>query len=350
MGNIISNSDILDIIMKMSNNYNCTLVCKEFYEIIKRNSSICVQCNKFVKIFGITQWFTDEDDPCLDENNNQMCHGYYNRLDYFKYIKRMLTTNPVYLTYLDRQCVSLCLMAVRSDGKSLQYVKNQTDKLCLEAVKNGGCNLKYVKNQTDEIRLNAILNDPSSLQYISEEHQTEELCFLAVSKYGCSLKYVKNQTPLLCMESLTCNTSSFEYISEKCLTNDMCMLAVTRWGHNLKYVPQSYQTKQVCIAAINNTDGTALQYIKNQTLDICVLALQKQSSNFGYIKNPTEEHYVNLFKIDPHRFSQLMKSKSIIPPSSNNIMFGTTGDFVPSDGQIRIGSSQIHTSNFQGNK
>ncbi len=59
------NDDVLNLILSFTQNPECVLVCKKWYNIIIKNSSICSECKKITKIYDYVIWKTDEgDDLC----------------------------------------------------------------------------------------------------------------------------------------------------------------------------------------------------------------------------------------------------------------------------------------------
>ena len=70
-----------------------------------------------------------------------------------------------------------------------------------------------------------------------------------------------------------------EYVREQ--TNDICEFAVKQCGHNLEYVKK--QTQLICELAVNQ-NGLALQYVKEQTSLICELAIKQDGLALQFVK------------------------------------------------------------------
>ena len=351
--NITLCDDILNLIISQSNNYYCTIVCKDWYNAVLQNSIVCKDCNKIVKMYGTDLWFTDEDDS--------LCHGYYDNLTKYKKIKEMINFNTkiVYkidrfsiglifyitknykngniidalkqknmldfwinnsentslmfvrycglaLEYITDQTEEICIEAVKNNPEALKYVNFQTEKICLEAVKKNGSILKYVNIQTDKICLEAMKYCISSydnpLKYV--ENQTEEICLEAIKNspsYNCPLEHVKNQTDKICLEAVKKNGKTLKYVKNQ--TEEICMEAINEYSNSFCYVTN--QTEKICLFAVRK-NGNLLEYVKNQTEDICMEAIKKGVDNFKYILNPTISMYIYVYENDKGYYRKIM--------------------------------------------
>ena len=77
---------------------------------------------------------------------------------------------------------------------------------------------------------------------------------------------------------------SLEYIENQ--TPELCLEAVKSMGLALEYVKE--QTHEICLAAVKNT-GYALQYVKEQTPEICLAAVEETEFAFHHVKKQTPE-------------------------------------------------------------
>lgn len=79
-----------------------------------------------------------------------------------------------------------------------------------------------------------------------------------------------------------------KFIKEQ--TYDICTLAVKQNGLSLLYVKNDYGLidEKLCKAAVQQ-NGSALQCVKNQTLDICKIAVQQHCNALYFVKNQTDE-------------------------------------------------------------
>lgn len=263
MGNKL-NHDMLSLIYDLTNNYYCTLVCKDFYNIIQQNAIQCQTCNKFIKIFNHVQWITDPKDDEIT------CHGYYKNIEYYTMIKRMISLQPKFINVVDRQCYALSLYAIKCNPLTIQFIKNP--------------------------------NEP--------------LCNIAMNKNIECIKYIKNPTLEWCWKSIQSNPWLLEFIPDNILTDGMVMYCIKKNGLLLQLIPDR-QTLDMCWAAVYN-NIKAIQYVSeiNQTDELCLYVLGKDYHLFEYIKKPKEEYYCKVFELAPNYFNTLFKS------SMNNTSFG----------------------------
>jgi len=63
--------DMLNLIMDLSNNYYCVIVCKRWNRIIQPNLDICQKCNKIVQIYKKIIW--------VMEPGSNICHSFHVR-------------------------------------------------------------------------------------------------------------------------------------------------------------------------------------------------------------------------------------------------------------------------------
>ena len=78
--------------------------------------------------------------------------------------------------------------------------------------------------------------------------------------------------------------SNIRYVKNQ--TEELCQLAICRHGLTLEYIKN--QTEELCKLAVSQ-DGRALQYVQNQTEEICKLAVSQNGYAIRYVKNQTEE-------------------------------------------------------------
>lgn len=326
MGNILQNHDVLGVIYNLTNNYNCTLLSKEFYEIICKNSIKCNHCHKLTKIFDIVQWITDDTD--------EICHGYYKNIEYYTMIKRMLSLSPSFFEKIERQCYALCYYALKCDPMNIKYIHNQTKLFCNYALNKNLLSIGFIKN-------------PS-----------EKMCFRVIRKNIKYFQYINLNTPF---------------------ANKICIEAVNIDGLQLQHVPEEYITSQLCYDAVYN-NVKAFEYVPKiyQTDELRTYVLHKMPNMIYHIEKPTEEHYVELFKLDTDIFYKIFPHKTTIFTQQknntamghgalnkcidgnnntcigynsgieirkdNNIIIGNNGTKYD-DGVIRLGSDQL--KNFQ---
>ena len=145
------NNDILNIIIPLSTNQNCFLVCKQWYENFKRNLQKCQTCNKVTKIYDKEIWATDEEDD--------YCHEYKGTTKDYKTLKEMIQFNPNFFRRLTNQTHKLCEMVIRLDTTN---------------------NIKYIQKEFKDEKICLLLAKKNSIEYIPEDMITEEMYVEAV--------------------------------------------------------------------------------------------------------------------------------------------------------------------------
>ncbi len=288
------NYDILNIIIPLSTNQNCFLVCKQWYENFKRNLIKCPTCNKVTKIYDKEIWATDKEDD--------YCHEYNGTTEDYKTIKKMIQFIPYFFNKIPKQTHKLCEIAIILDNNNIQYVRDEfkdnkicfmiaklgyinyipkdivTEDMYIEAVKYNGYIFSNIPKTkiTPLICLEAVKKNGNILCHISK--QTEEMCLEAVKQSGRALKYAKHKTYEICMEAVKQSPSAFQYIPDTFLTEELCLNVVKNDGKLLKYIPNDLQTEEMCILAIK-TYFHALKYVHNQTENVTNEAIKIFRSN-----------------------------------------------------------------------
>lgn len=89
------------------------------------------------------------------------------------------------------------------------------------------------------------------------------------------------------------------YVDNK--TEKLCLIAIGRDPDCIRFLNEKEQTKEICLASLTTTDfiedfdcspyqdGSSLRYIKKQTMEYCLLALEKSPFNLFYIRGEVRE-------------------------------------------------------------
>ena len=86
------------------------------------------------------------------------------------------------------------------------------------------------------------------------------------------------------LERVRKNGNDLQYVKEQ--TEEICLTAVRQCGLSLRFVKN--KTREMCIEAIKQ-DPFAIQFIEDQTEELSWLAIRQNIWVLGYINNPTEE-------------------------------------------------------------
>ncbi len=293
--------DVLNIVFFESNNPNCILVCKQWYNTILKSSKICVNCNKITQIYDNVMWSSDND----DDN----CHEFYGCQENYETIKAMLNECPLFFSKIQTQSSSLCKIAVKNLDSNLKFVKNQIEEICMISINHCSACIEYVRpeNRTEYLCLEALAKSQSNFKHVLDCYKTEYMCFnylkysrtdfelipehlqsericlLAVKNYGRDLKHVKYQNEKICLTAVKESGLALKYVHHQ--TKKICLMAVKSNSASIQYVIN--QTEKLCLIAIKDNINN-LQYIHNQTEKLCLMAIQMNINSIKYIRNPTD--------------------------------------------------------------
>lgn len=262
--------DVLDIIFRLSDNYYCFIVCKQWQQILLKSSHKCKKCNKVVKMYDTILWYTDK--------TNEICHGFYDKT-------YTLSWHDKYRYYRDylpeiRQCKALCLDAVNSYGDNLQHIIKQyrSSDLYFNAISKTPSSIQYIDKSelTKCIIMHALRKDGMVLEFIDKEQQTQEIITTALKQNGLALQFVK--VPI---------------------TNIMIYTALKQNGLAIEFIPKE-QRLSFIIKALK-TNGNAIRTIppEERTKQLCIRALQ---SNIEAAKHVPEEHHDIFNKVCGHSY------------------------------------------------
>ena len=87
--------------------------------------------------------------------------------------------------------------------------------------------------------------------------------------------------PEECLKRIKCCISSpyeLQYMTNQ--TEEICLIACEREGDALQYVHN--QTEKICLTAIHD-DPYALQYVKEQTEKICLAAIEQDQTVLEFV-------------------------------------------------------------------
>jgi hypothetical protein len=169
--------------------------------------------------------------------------------------------------------------------KNIMYISQFIEKhnlifLCLN---DNSRSLKFVKetNQTLEICQAAVLSNPYSLEYA--KIQTEEMCLTAVQRNFQTFRFVIKQTPKICLEIIK-NAPLLVYEIKIAYTKEMMLALVKHGGSFIKLILNLDLDNDVLLESVKS-DGLTLQYVKNQTKELCIEAIKNNVNAVNYINN-----------------------------------------------------------------
>ena len=131
--------------------------------------------------------------------------------------------------------------------------------------------LEHVENKDEEQSFNGILNLNKCNCYTKQV--MHNICFEKAIKY-------KNNNCIFCNQELVINNNNL--IQE----NYTEVMMICENGLYLQYVKE--QTQELCLEAVKQ-NGCALNYVKEQTDDICLEAVKQNGYALQFVKNHTDE-------------------------------------------------------------
>lgn len=272
----------------------------------------------------------------------------------------------------------VCLAAVQSYGPSLddipkkiieRFNQEEITTLCIEAVKQNGRSLEFVKNKTPEICIEAMKKDiyvlrlvPVHIEKIIGDDKINELCLDSIRKNHYNFSKIPNKTFKICLEAVkicgAClydipytvlldftvdqcyeiyleviknNPEKYVLFSDSILTRfsdeqkyNLLLETVKRDGRRLfKDVNelQKYTKEQIYeleLAAVKQC-GSVLENIKDQTYELCLDAVKQTCDAFKYI---SDDIIKSLNEKQKFELTQIIYNESMnkIETFKNNIL------------------------------
>jgi hypothetical protein len=185
---------------------------------------------------------------------------------------------------------------VRKNPFNLEKVPKefQTEEMCISAINKTHETIQFVANFTNKICNTIISKNGMNLKFIPPEFRSEEICWKALrtSKYE-ALIFIPNQTHDMCMETINKLDISLHLIKQQTL--EMCKLAITRNIRNIAYLNDGLDKDEIYKWAISLFPTKAMKHITNLTQELCILGVTTDSSNLQYI--PIEFQSLDLIKM-----------------------------------------------------
>ena len=125
------------------------------------------------------------------------------------------------------------------------------------------------------------------------------------------------------MTAVKQNWNALEFIKDQ--TNEICLEAIKKDPWALQLVKD--QTNEICLEAVRK-DGWALKYVKDQTNEICLEAVKPRSSILAFVKNQTEEMCIEAVKQHGNNLHVVKKQTDNICKEALNNNFNDSVLFV----------------------
>jgi len=192
--------------------------------------------------------------------------------------------NELFLMSKDKVSEEEIISFLNIYPKVLRFVplEFQSVELCLEFVRKNGLVLEYVINKTYDICLTAVKNSGNAIRFVPENFHTVELCMSnLIVHIDENFRYVKCRDPDFLLHAVKMNGNNLQYIEEQYQTEEICMEAVKSNPRLFRCC--ALQTEEI-VNYVLERDGTALSCVKNQTLEICWMAVKNEYLAFQFVQ------------------------------------------------------------------
>ena len=138
---------------------------------------------------------------------------------------------------------------------------------------------------------------PAGKEYFVKNHLFLSFVFKKYSKQRFKQKFPRNVKFLISkyfaidnwleeqnLKMVEQDGYTLEFVKEQ--TENICLKAVEKEGFALRFVKE--QTEKICLKAVKK-HGDVLQFVKKQTENICLKAFEQNGCASKYVKEPTEK-------------------------------------------------------------
>jgi hypothetical protein len=204
--------------------------------------------------------------------------------------------------------VPLLVEIIATSPNLLYKLIQPTPELCLLAVQKEHYVLRFIeeKDQTPELALAACKANGGALRGVAPHLLSRDLCEAAImapkcseiSPFECLMRHFLDQArpliedlstdPNICSKVIRTNPTDLCYIKNQ--TPELCQLAVDEDVHAFPYVNKDLQTPEMCLKAVQE-NGLLVKYVRNDlmTPQICLAAVQQNGLAAQLIKYKTPE-------------------------------------------------------------
>lgn len=179
---------------------------------------------------------------------------------------------------------AFCIEATSARSTNLQFVKCRDLETWKVLAKIPGVSLKNVRDVSREIILEVLKNAGRELAYVA--NPTAEMCITAVKQDGRALQYVPAdmQTEELCLMAARAPRGEvLQWVTNQ--TEQICDLACQYDIFNIRHT--KFLNATICRNAVERY-GDLLKYVKEQTEELCLIAVRKDGLALQYVKEQTE--------------------------------------------------------------
>ena len=283
------------------------------YCIVKKvNSKFKTECKKLTKCFKKNINMSDINNKLKEHmNNNNLKYLDINiiqkKLHYcyeYNIDKDIFILNNKFTSPILKKCDYTRIGDICYNLYNDNFLENFDDqpKELIISIKNNHNSYKYIKNKSDDLDKKLLNINGLILQFI--DNQSDELCMIAINNNINAYKYIKLYTNKiinhintidieLSKQILSSNGTLLEFVDEQ--TDELCEIACKNNINSYTFIKnKSYELNKKLL----NIDGRILQFIDNQTDELCEIACKNNINAYKFIKNKSDELNLKMLNIN----------------------------------------------------
>lgn len=187
-----------------------------------------------------------------------------------------------YIQFIAEPTDEQIAIAVKQNAYAIRHIHNQTKELVDTAINQQPSAIQFVKNPTEEQLSRCFEKDPSVIQFIG--NPTYEQKVSAVSRKGGTIQFISNPDENLINLALQNNLMSLEHVYRLLPTNRIKAI-IKRQPKAVKNIIDKLPVEVK--KEILTTYGMALRYVKKQTEELCLLALNNNPLAIEFVQVQT---------------------------------------------------------------
>ena len=234
-----------------------------------------------------------------------------------KEVIQKIKSNPlIFKEYpVDKQTYEIALEAFKAKRENIEYVREDllTERFWLESLNTYRDVLKEVVQygeETEAIVMESINIDPITIGL--SELQPREAC-LRIAETGKPkiFNLIKDLKEEYCIRFVEQDGHLLgEINNEEAITEKVCIAAIKENPYSIQWVPNRLLTEELEMLAVELLPG-AIDFVINQTEQICWKALELDINTFRFLRNPTMEMVRHALRENRHgiKFCETIKTE-----------------------------------------
>lgn len=204
----------------------------------------------------------------------------YNKLDELE-ICRLIKEKPQIIKKIKNQTEAMAYIAVTKDGYMLEFVKSKTPEICFAALNNTSFALEFINQENIDVSRIGVDNYYPVIKTLQKEFY-KQMCLIAVKDVRYNMDYIKDA------EIIRYVIMNYpRAISRANQTEELCLLALRSSKHDaVVYLCIDDPSERINIEFVRNSrEPSALNFVKNQTYNVCSAAIKHNGFAIFYVKD-----------------------------------------------------------------